>query len=813
MRFAWRVVVAATLFSMLDPIERAAAQNAIYVNNASHTIPSGGCNLREAIYAANFDSNIAIQSTDPDIFVATGCAAGNGHDTIVLPAGLDLPFDTIVDDAHNPYGPTGTPIVFSNITIEANGARLVRLDGDKYFRAFAVGYASIDLPGGTTVSGYGNLTIINAHIKNFSAVGGEGRCGGGGGLGAGGAIFVGIDGTLALKNSTLEGNAAIGGNAYATVDNSGTLDICRLGGGGGMGGNGGSGSRTNATGIQTGAGGGGGGSRGSGGDAFLDAGGSGGGTVTSGGSDFVAFKCGGAGGGSEEDGDDAPCPGGGGGGGGKTGTVFGGVPGDGGFGGGGGGAGYSGTIGKDGGAGGFGGGGGSCGGIGFAIATNGGTGGFGGGGGSCLENPGGGGLYGGRGDIARGGGGAGLGGAIFSLASTVTVSNSTFTGNYAVRGAPLCGPARTECGDAGAGSAANGADAGGAIFSYHSSLTVLNSTISRNASTGAFGGIAFDLRPLGTSGATLGPAFTDFTLHNTIIDHNGVDFNAPEECVIRGNGVTAVGSGNLIMQNASSGACPGVVAASDPQLLSLRINEPGSTPTMGILVGSPAQDAGDAGTAPATDQRGVTRPQLGGIDIGAYEARAPSFLLSVIPALSIDVGGFGSVAVTVGSFENFNAPVLLTVAPPPPGITASLAPNAVTPPANGSASSTLTVTLGPLVTAGSYTPMVIATSSGFSFSAPAVITVNATAAGIMTVIGAMKATGCIDNAGIVNTLNVKLAAAGASATAGRLRAAGNMLNALSNEIAAQTSKHITPPCAAVLITNLQALGAGWTAGP
>jgi hypothetical protein len=40
---------------------------------------------------------------------------------------------------------------------------------------------------------------------------------------------------------------------------------------------------------------------------------------------------------------------------------------------------------------------------------------------------------------------------------------------------------------------------------------------------------------------------------------------------------------------------------------------------MALLPGSPAIDAGSAGGAPATDQRGVTRPQGPGVDIGAFE--------------------------------------------------------------------------------------------------------------------------------------------------------------------------------------------------
>ena len=57
----------------------------------------------------------------------------------------------IVDDAHNPFGPTATPIVFSKITIEANGARLEHVPNGVSFRAFAVGTASVSAPGGTEI--------------------------------------------------------------------------------------------------------------------------------------------------------------------------------------------------------------------------------------------------------------------------------------------------------------------------------------------------------------------------------------------------------------------------------------------------------------------------------------------------------------------------------------------------------------------------------------------------------------------------------------------------------------------------------------
>src|SRR5207237_4528060 len=100
-------------------------------------IGTGGCSLQEAIYSSVLhqsiytDANgiahgIAIDATDPDHFITTECAVGTGNgDTIVLPSGGMFNLNKYLDgDAHNPYGPTATPIIFSTMTIEGDGATL-----------------------------------------------------------------------------------------------------------------------------------------------------------------------------------------------------------------------------------------------------------------------------------------------------------------------------------------------------------------------------------------------------------------------------------------------------------------------------------------------------------------------------------------------------------------------------------------------------------------------------------------------------------------------------------------------------------------
>jgi hypothetical protein len=68
----------------------------------------------------------------------------------------------------------------------------------------------------------------------------------------------------------------------------------------------------------------------------------------------------------------------------------------------------------------------------------------------------------------------------------------------------------------------------------------------------------------------------------------------------------------------------------DPLLVPLALNSPGTTKTHALLAGSPARDkipsAGGCGASVTTDQRGVTRPQNSLCDIGAYEYIPTLFL-------------------------------------------------------------------------------------------------------------------------------------------------------------------------------------------
>ena len=215
----YRIALAATLLLALGSAPLAEAQTTIQVTTTQQGVTDpGNCSLQEAIYAAEFASNTALNLTDPDRFYTTGCVLqGSTPPFQIVLEKTVYTFNTSWDrDAHNPFGLTATPLIFTNIFIQGNGATL-EWTGTGNSRLFAVGTASIfDTLDNKPVSGTGQLTLDSVYIVGFKIKGGDGACGGGGGLGAGGAIYVGTVGsevpTLVVKNSTFDSNFAVGGN-------------------------------------------------------------------------------------------------------------------------------------------------------------------------------------------------------------------------------------------------------------------------------------------------------------------------------------------------------------------------------------------------------------------------------------------------------------------------------------------------------------------------------------------------------------------------------------------------------------------------
>lgn len=248
---------------------------------------------------------------------------------------------------------------------------------------------------------------------------------------------------------------------------------------------------------------------------------------------------------------------------------------------------------------------------------------------------------------------AGDGGGIFNNSNTLTVTNSTLSGNNAVGGGGgiyNSGNLLTVTKSTLSGNHAGGG--GGGIFNTNSTLTVTNSAITGNDAVGNGGGIY--------NSTFLSTNLTNSTLSgNTASIQGGGMFNnnstlTVTNSTLSGNGAVGGGGGifknangtlnylNTIIANSTSGgdcinlgtlntntnnlvedgSCSSAFSG-DPALNALA-NNGGPTQTMSLQTGSTAIDAGNAATCAAApvsgkDQRGVTRPQGAGCDIGAYE--------------------------------------------------------------------------------------------------------------------------------------------------------------------------------------------------
>jgi hypothetical protein len=195
----------------------------------------------------------------------------------------------------------------------------------------------------------------------------------------------------------------------------------------------------------------------------------------------------------------------------------------------------------------------------------------------------------------------------------------------------------------------NTADNGAGILNYpdypHSQtqMTITNSTISGNTANGYVGGIR--------NGGIL-------NMHDTIVAGNAA-------AVISGYATGPDIYGNLFSsgynligttQGASGFAATDLLGV-NPLLGSLQ-NNGGPTPTMALLSGSPAIDAGDPNfTGPAYDQRGpgFARVVNGRVDIGAFEVQKPGglFAMTVPSSLTASI----AFSMTVEAIDSAGKPL------------------------------------------------------------------------------------------------------------------------------------------------------------
>lgn len=185
------------------------------------------------------------------------------------------------------------------------------------------------------------------------------------------------------------------------------------------------------------------------------------------------------------------------------------------------------------------------------------------------------------------------GGGLFNasnLSTVLTVTNSTVSGNTAsctTTGSGLC-------------------SALGGGFANARTLTVTNATVTANTVTCGGAGCT-------AAGGGLNNGAGTTTLQNTIVAKQ----LAGPDCA--GSAITSNGF-NLDSDNTCHLTQPSDKPNVSNPLLGALQNNGGPTLTHALLPGSPAIDAVTSGCPPpATDQRGIARPQGATCDIGAYE--------------------------------------------------------------------------------------------------------------------------------------------------------------------------------------------------
>jgi predicted outer membrane repeat protein len=232
------------------------------------------------------------------------------------------------------------------------------------------------------------------------------------------------------------------------------------------------------------------------------------------------------------------------------------------------------------------------------------------------------------------------GGGVYIFDGILAVSDSTFNGNSAIFGGGGIRSNRSDTtvtrstfsGNSAPGQFGQGVGSGGGIDSLYGTLVVFDSTFIGNSAK--YGGALFGLYSnsvtnttfSGNSAEVLGGAIVlrEGTLVNSTVVGNtvgsedgGGGIYGDEASITLTNTIVAVNSGDDI-EPAGLFDGTGNLIGGDP-MLGAPADNGGPTLTMLPELESPAADAVDCTAAPATDQRGIPRPQGFRCDIGAVD--------------------------------------------------------------------------------------------------------------------------------------------------------------------------------------------------
>jgi CSLREA domain-containing protein/uncharacterized repeat protein (TIGR01451 family) len=213
-----------------------------------------------------------------------------------------------------------------------------------------------------------------------------------------------------------------------------------------------------------------------------------------------------------------------------------------------------------------------------------------------------------------------FGGALFYGDGDLTASGNAFTGNTAEDGGAILAeasgpPSATASLFNNTFDGNSASDVGGALANEGNAAawSFYNNTLAHNQASVRGGGIY--------APGDVGPG--SFNTNNNVADNVGGD------CVAAGEAITAAEDpgNNLDSDGSCFGQNTGDLTNTNPDLGPLADNG-GPTETDALLAGSPAINAGNDAHCPASDQRGVARPQGAHCDIGAFEAAAAGLSVS-----------------------------------------------------------------------------------------------------------------------------------------------------------------------------------------
>ncbi|MBX3047923.1 MAG: sortase [Anaerolineales bacterium] len=224
---------------------------------------------------------------------------------------------------------------------------------------------------------------------------------------------------------------------------------------------------------------------------------------------------------------------------------------------------------------------------------------------------------------------AGQGGGIYNRTSNPSLLDVTFTMNSAFAGGGMANLNSDPFIDNTTFDRNSAVNSGGGISNLSSDPVLNNVTFHNNtAPVGAAMENAGGMQTLNNvtfsdnTASLQGGAMRNGVNSNMQINNSILWGNTPGEIVSVSAGVTLTINDSLVQGGCPVGlgtiTCSGARLTADPLLGPLQDNG-GLTHTFALGAASPAIDAGNSSTCLAADQRGVTRPQYAGCDMGAYE--------------------------------------------------------------------------------------------------------------------------------------------------------------------------------------------------